>query len=68
METNLTLLQKYVDLGFTISRLGIGSSALRFHDRIIFIFGSGGVISDILISRLCDRYLELVQSRKLATK
>jgi hypothetical protein len=34
METNLTLLQKYVELGFTISRVGRGSSALRFQDRV----------------------------------
>ena len=68
METNLTLLQKYVDLGFTISRLGRDSSALRFQDRIIFIFGPGYKTSDILISLLCDRYLEICQSRKLATE
>jgi hypothetical protein len=61
METVSTLWQKYVDLGFTISKLGRGSSALKYQDRIIFIFGSGEKVTDFYVSRLCDRYLNLIQ-------
>jgi hypothetical protein len=59
METNLTLPQKYIDLGFAISRFGTDSSALRFQDRMLFIFGSCQEVGEDYISRLCDHYLKL---------
>ena len=59
LETNLTLPQKYVEFGFTISKLGRGSAALRFQHRTIFIFGSRREVSDDFINWLCDHYMHL---------
>jgi hypothetical protein len=59
METNLILPQKYVDLGFKMSKFGKQSLALRCQDKIVFVFGSDKDIRDDFVSRLCDCHLKI---------
>ena len=41
MVTNVILPQKYANLGFTMSKFGNTSMALRRQDKVIFVFDFG---------------------------
>ena len=54
--------EKYADLGFTITKFGIGSSALKFNNKPIFIFNSR--IDQKFLARICDIYLKISKTKR----
>ncbi len=50
--------QKYGNLGFEISGLGLAGSALRYRGKTIFVFSSGFDAQSDLVAKLCEAYLK----------
>jgi hypothetical protein len=63
METEYILSQKYVDLGFKMSRFGRESLALKCQDKVVFVFSSGLDVRADFVSRLCDCHLKLTSDK-----
>ncbi len=59
MKAKFVLPQKYADLGFKISKFGKKSQALRWQDKVVFVFNSDLDVRDDFISRLCDYQVNL---------
>jgi hypothetical protein len=70
MVTNVILPQKYAGLGFTISRFGKTSLALRWQDKTIFVFDSATNIrvGDDFVSGLCNFYLQHAAKEKIESR
>jgi hypothetical protein len=54
---------KYSALGFEISKFGLHSKALRFHEKPIFIFNENSPIDDKLVTHICATYLKIAEKR-----
>ena len=65
MKTNFDLPEKYVDLGFELSKVGEKSLALKCRNNLIFIFVSGIDAREGFVSRLCDCYLNLASDERI---
>jgi hypothetical protein len=70
MVTNVILPQKYANLGFTMSKFGNTSMALRRQDKVIFVFDSALNIrlEDDFVARLCDVYLKRSTNGKIESQ
>ncbi len=68
MKTNFILPQKYSDLGFTMSRFGKKSMALKCQEKVVFVFNSDLDVRDDFIARICDCHLKLDIEGKMASR
>jgi hypothetical protein len=65
---NFDLPQKYVNLGFRMSKFGEKSLALKCEDRIVFVFGPGSEVRESFVSRICDCHLKLASSARVLSR
>jgi hypothetical protein len=68
MEKIYYLPQKYVDLGFELSKVGDKSLTLRRQDNLIFFFVSGIDARGDFVKRLCECHLKLGAKEKLMSR
>jgi hypothetical protein len=62
MEKNHILPQKYIELGFNMSKFGNSSLALRCQNNVVFVFNSSIDIREDFVSRLCDCHIKLISN------
>lgn len=55
--------QKYVDLGFHITKFGKNSMALRFNEKPVFVFNIDSPVDEKFLSQICDIYLKISEKR-----
>ncbi len=55
--------ERYVELGFGITKFGASSSVLRFNCKPIFVFNSKSNIDVKMLTHICDSYLKISQKR-----
>ncbi len=55
--------EKYVDLGFEITKFGARSSVLRCHCKPVFVFDSKSNVDVKMLIHICDNYLKISQKR-----
>ena len=61
MEMDYELAPQYIELGFSVSKFGEKSYALKHQDLTIFVFSSELEFRKDFISQLCDSYLILAK-------
>jgi len=63
VQTNLSLPERYAEMGYELSQVGDKSLALRFEGNLIILF-SGIEAGEGFVSRLCECHLKSVSSEK----
>lgn len=53
--------QKYVEMGFELTKFGEKSLFLKYRSKVIFLFDSYLDIRDNVIPKLCDYYLSAMK-------
>jgi hypothetical protein len=56
--------QKYIDLGFEITRFGAQSKVLRYGQKPVFVFNTNSDIDPDFLICICDTYLRIAEKRK----
>ena len=64
----IDLPQKYVDLGFEVSKVGEKSVALRCRDSLVFVFVSDIDARKGFVSRLCDCHLKRTANGRILSR
>jgi hypothetical protein len=56
--------EKYINLGFEITKFGKHSRVLRFDQKPVFVFDADAIMDSRFIAHICDSYLKISEKRK----